>query len=186
MKIYTKTGDAGTTSLVGGTRVSKLSGTDATPVFTPEQAFGGEGKLGNTIAILGAGVQAVDFAAYLVTMGKKVVMIHEDSVDNTDKGQSGWFKTYTLAYLRAKGTKIWSSAEILGVEDDGVKFVTEAGYEKTVKVDSVVEFYNMVPNTELAEELEAAGFEVHTVGDCVEPHNIQRAVLSGNLTARKI
>ncbi len=51
---------------VGGKRVSKLSGTDATPVFTPEQAFGGESKLGDTVAILGAGVQAVDFAAYLV------------------------------------------------------------------------------------------------------------------------
>lgn len=171
---------------VGGKRVSRFSGTDATPVFTPEQAFGGESKLGDTVAILGAGVQAVDFAAYLVTMGKKVVMIHEDSADNIDKGQSGWFKTYTLAYLRAKGTKIWSSAEILGLEDGGVKFVTEAGYEKTIKVDSVVEFYNMVPNTELAEELEAAGFEVYSVGDCADPHNIQRAVLNGNLTARKI
>ena len=171
---------------VGGKRVSKLSGTDATPIFTPEQAFGGESKLGDTVAILGAGVQAVDFAAYLVTMGKKVVMIHEDTADNIDKGQSGWFKTYTLAYLRAKGTKIWSSAEILGLEDGGVKSVTEAGYEKTVKVDSVVEFYNMVPNTELAEELEADGFEVYTVGDCADPHNIQRAILSGNLTARHI
>ena len=171
---------------VGGKRVSKLSGTDATPIFTPEQAFGGESKLGDTVAILGAGVQAVDFAAYLVTMGKKVVMIHEDTADNIDKGQSGWFKTYTLAYLRAKGTKIWSSAEILGLEDGGVKFVTEAGYEKTVKVDSVVEFYNMVPNTELADELTAAGFEVYSIGDCDDPHNIQRAVLSGNLTARKI
>ena len=171
---------------VGGKRVSKLRGTDTTPVLTPEQAFGGESKLGDTVAILGAGVQAVDFAAYLVTMGKKVVMIHEDTSDNIDKGQSGWFKTYTLAYLRAKGTKIWSSAEILGLEDGGVKFTTEAGYEKTVKVDSVVEFYNMVPNTELAEELEASGVEVYTVGDCVDPHNIQRAVLSGNLTARHI
>ena len=171
---------------VGGKRESKLTGTDATPVFTPEQAFGGEGKLGDTVAILGAGVQAVDFAAYLVTLGKKVVMIHEDSADDIDKGQSGWFKTYTLAYLRAKGTKIWSQAQILGLEDGGVKFVTEAGYEKTVAVDSVVEFYNMVPNTELADELTAAGFEVYTVGDCAEPHNIQRAVLSGNLTARKL
>lgn len=171
---------------VGGTRVSKLSGTDATPVFTPEQAFGSESKLGDTVAILGAGVQAVDFAAYLVTMDKKVVMIHEDTADNIDKGQSGWFKTYTLAYLRAKGTRIWSGAEILGLEDGGVKFVTEAGYEKSVPCDSVVEFYNMVPNTELAEELEADGFEVYTVGDCADPHNIQRAVLSGNLTARHI
>jgi len=171
---------------VGGKRVSKLSGTDTTPVFTPEQAFGGESKLGDTVAILGAGVQAVDFAAYLVTMGKKVIMIHEDTADNIDKGQSGWFKTYTMAYLRAKGTKIWSSATILGLEDGGVKFVTEAGYEKIVKIDSVVEFYNMIPNTELADELEAAGFEVYTVGDCADPHNIQRAVLSGNLTARHI
>ena len=168
---------------VGGKRVSKLSGTDATPVFTPEQAFGGESKLGDTVAILGAGVQAVDFAAYLVTMGKKVGMIRSDAAVDSDKG---WFKKYILPYLQAKGTRIWSSAEILGLEDGGVKFVTEAGYEKTVKVDSVVEFYNMVPNTELADELTAAGFEVHTVGDCADPHNIQRAVLSGNLTARKI
>ena len=171
---------------VGGKRVSKLSGTDATPVFTPEQAFGGESKLGDTVAILGAGVQAVDFAAYLATLGKKIVMIHSDAAVDIDKGQSGWFKKYILPYLQAKGTRIWSSAEILGLEDGGVKFVTEAGYEKTVKVDSVVEFYNMVPNTELADELTAAGFEVYTVGDCADPHNIQRAVLSGNLTARKI
>ena len=171
---------------VGGKRVSKLSGTDATPVFTPEQAFGGESKLGDTVAILGAGVQAVDFAAYLATLGKKIVMIHSDAAVDIDKGQSGWFKKYILPYLQAKGTRIWSSAEILGLEDGGVKFVTEAGYEKTVIVDSVVEFYNMVPNTELAEELEAAGFEVYSVGDCADPHNIQRAVLSGNLTARQI
>ena len=171
---------------VGGKRESKVTGTDAVPVFSPTQAFGAESKLGDTVVILGAGVQAVDFAAYLVTMGKNVVMIHSDSADAIDKGQSGWFKTYTLAYLRAKGTKIWSQAEIIGVDDNGVKFVTDAGYEKTVACDSVVEFYNMVPNTELAEELEAAGFEVYTVGDCADPHNIQRAVLSGNLTGRHI
>ena len=171
---------------VGGKRVSKLSGTDATPVFSPEQAFGSEDKLGDTVAILGAGVQAVDFAAYLATLGKKIVMIHSDAAVDIDKGQSGWFKKYILPYLQAKGTRIWSSAEILGLEDGGVKFVTEAGYEKTVKVDSVVEFYNMVPNTELSDELSAAGFEVYAVGDCADPHNIQRAVLSGNLTARQI
>ena len=171
---------------VGGKRVSKLTGTDATPVFSPEQAFGSEDKLGDTVAILGAGVQAVDFAAYLATLGKKIVMIHSDAAVDIDKGQSGWFKKYILPYLQAKGTRIWSSAEILGLEDGGVKFVTEAGYEKTVKADSVVEFYNMVPNTELADELSAAGFEVYSVGDCADPHNIQRAVLSGNLTARQI
>ena len=171
---------------VGGKRESKLTSTEATPVFSPTQAFGSEGKLGDTVAILGAGVQAVDFAAYLVTLGKKVVMIHSDSAIDIDKGQSGWFKKYIIPYLQAKGTKIWSKAEILGVENGGVKFVTDAGLEKIAACDSVVEFYNMLPNTDLADELEAAGFEVYIVGDCKEPHNIQQAVLSGNLAARQI
>ncbi len=171
---------------VGGKRVSKLTSTDATPVFSPEQAFGSEDKLGDTVAILGAGVQAVDFAAYLATLGKKIVMIHADAAIDIDKGQSGWFKKYILPYLQAKGTRIWSGAEILGLEEGGVKFVTETGYEKLAACDSVVEFYNMVPNTELAEELEAAGFEVYCAGDCADPHNIQQAVLSGNLAGRKV
>ena len=65
-------------------------------------------------------------------------------------------------------------------------FLADTGLEKTVACDSVVEFYNMVPNTELSEELKGAGFEVYTAGDCEDPHNIQRAVLSGNLVGRKI
>lgn len=170
---------------VGGKRESKFSGTDSIPVLSPTEAFGSS-KLGDTVAILGAGVQAVDFAAYLVTQGRKVVMIHSDKPENIDIGQSGWFQKYIIPYLQSKGTRIWSEAEILGVEDGGVKFVTDAGYEKTVACDSVVEFYNMVPNTELAEELKAAGFEVYTAGDCAEPHNIQQAVLSGNLAGRKV
>ncbi|MBR1813702.1 MAG: FAD-dependent oxidoreductase [Lachnospiraceae bacterium] len=170
---------------VGGARESKLTGTDAVPVLSPTEAFG-SGRLGDTVAILGAGVQAVDFAASLVTQGKKVVMIHSDSADNVDKGQAGWFKIYTVSYLKSKGVRIWSDAEILSVSDEGVTFLTDAGLEKTVACDSVVEFYNMVPNTELAEELEKAGFEVYTAGDCADPHNIQRAVLSGNLIGRKI
>ena len=171
---------------VGGKRESRVSGAEAIPVFSPEQAFGSEEKLGDMVAILGAGVQAVDFAAYLATMGKKLVLIHDGNAEDIDKGQSGWFKKYILPYLQAKGTKIWSQAEILAVEDGGVRFKTDTGYEKTVPCDSVVEFYNMLPNMELAEELEAAGFEVHAVGDCMDPHNIQQAVLSGNLAGRVV
>ena len=170
---------------VGGSREQKLTGTAGLPVLSPEQAFGAA-DLGDTVAILGAGVQAVDFASYLVSQGKKVVMIHPDAAGEVDKGQSGWFRTYMLAHLQSKGTKIWHNATVKAVEDGGVRIVTDAGLERLVACDSVVEFYNMVPNTALAEELQSAGFEVHTVGDCAEPHNIQRAVLTGNLAARAL
>ena len=170
---------------VGGRRESQLTGTESLPVFSPEEAFGSEGKLGDMVAIIDAGVQAVDFAAYLVTIGKKVVIITSAPAEDIDKGQSGWFKKYIIPYLQAKGTKIWSQAEILEVAEDGVKIVTEAGFEKTIACDSVVDF-TTVTNTDLAQELEAAGYTVYTAGDCADPHNIQRAVLSGNLAGRKV
>lgn len=60
------------------------------------------------------------------------------------------------------------------------------GFERVISCDSIVEFYDMVPNMELAAEIEAAGIEVFAVSDCAEPHNIQKAVLSGNLAARAL
>ncbi len=44
----------------------------------------------------------------------------------------------------------------------------------------------MMPNTGLAAEIEGFDIEVHTVGDCAEPHNIQKAVLTGNLAVRAL
>ena len=170
---------------VGGQRESKLTGTAAVSVLSPEQAFG-SANLGDTVAILGANVQAVDFAAYLVAQGKKVVMVHGGAYDKVDEEQSGWFRIYVLPYLTSNGTKIWNGASVLGVEDGGLRITTDAGMEKLIACDSVVEFYDMVPNTALTDELKDAGFEVYAVGDCDKPYNIQRAVLAGNLAARAL
>ncbi len=169
----------------GGVRESKFSGEG---IFSPEDAFG-SAKLGQNVVILGAGVQAVDFAAYLVTHGKKVTMVHDKEEKFIDLGQSGWFRTYILPYLYANGVKIWNQATVKSADGKSVTITTDpdvGGINKTIPCDSVVEFYDMVPNTGLAAELEKAGFEVHTVGDAAEPYNIQKAVLTGNLCARAL
>ena len=73
-----------------------------------------------------------------------------------------------------------------GLSGNALTITTDAGFERVIPCDSVVECYDMLPNTALAAELEAAGIEVHAVGDCAEPYNIQKAVLSGNLAARAL
>lgn len=167
---------------VGGTRESKLSGAN---VFSPEQAFG-SAKLGEQVVMLGASVQAVDLAAWLVAQGKKVTMVHSGSEADIDKGQSGWFRTYMLPHLRSKGVKILNNTSVKGLSGSDLTLTTDAGCERVISCDSVIECYDMIPNTSLVDELNAAGFEVHTVGDCAAPHNIQKAVLSGNLAARAL
>lgn len=166
----------------GGLRESKLAGDN---VFSPEDAFG-SAKLGQKVVILGSGAQAVDFAAYLLSQGKKVTMIHSGAAAAVDKEQSVQVRTYMMSYLKSAGVKIINNATVKSVGADGVTITTDVGVDKTIPCDSVVEFYDMVPNTGLAEELESAGFEVHTVGDAAEPYNIQRAVRTGNLCARSL
>ena len=140
---------------VGGTRESKLSGTG---VFTPEQAFGST-QLGEHVVMLGASVQAIDLSAWLVAHGKKVTIVHSGTAADVDKGQSGWFRTYMLPHLRSKGTNIINGATVKGLDNGVLTITTDMGFERTISCDSVVECYDMVPNTDLAEELEAAGYE---------------------------
>ncbi len=167
---------------VGGTRADAYVPNGA---LDPETAFGSQ-NLGEKVAIIGGNVQAVDFAAYLVTEGKKVVIVNPGTSDELAHGQSGWFTRYIVPHMRAKGTKIWNGATVNSVSTTEVSFTTEYGIDETVTCDSVIDLSDLVPNTELADALMAAGYEVHSVGDCVDPWNIQRAVYSGNLLARSL
>ena len=91
-----------------------------------------------------------------------------------------------MSYLYAKGTRVWNNATVQGVSDGGADILTDTGAERRIVCDSVIDFSDMVPNTDLSDALAAAGYEDHAVGDCTEPYNIQRAVLSGNLCARAL
>lgn len=151
----------------------------------PEDAFGSS-LLGQKVVVLGGNVQAVDFAAYLVAEGKSVTIVNPGSEDDLDRGQSGWFRGYVLSYLRQNGTKIWNNAEVGSVGANEVTLTAGSGVDVAITCDNVVDFSDMVPNTELADAIGAAGFEVYSIGDCVEPYNIQRAVMEGNSCARAL
>ncbi len=166
----------------GGARENSYADSGA---LDPETAFG-SAALGQNIVILGGTVQAIDFAAYLVTEGKSVTIVNPEPEGELDRGQSGWFRGYELSYLYAKGVKAWNGATIDSVSATEVSITTETGLPVTIACDNVIDLLNMVPNTGLADELEAAGYEVHAIGDCAEPFNIQRAVSAGNLCARAL
>ena len=122
-----------------------------------------------------------------MTEGKKVVIVNPGTSDELAHGQSGWFTRYVVPQLQAKGTKIWNGATVDSVSATSRSLsLTESGIPQTITCDSVIDLSDLVPNTELADALTAAGYEVHSVGDCADPWNIQRAVYSGNLCARTL
>lgn len=113
---------------VGGTRESRFEGVN---VFSPEEAFGSQ-RLGNDVVILGASVQAIDFAAHLATRGKRVNVINEGTKTDIGKGQSGWFRTYITTYLYGRGGKIWNNATINSVNEKSVAVGLSSGDERVI------------------------------------------------------
>ena len=167
----------------GGARESKLEATDDVVVLSLEQAFGTPAA--QNIAIVGVGVQAFDMANFLMAQGKKVTMVNVGGIGDIDKEQSTWTQKFGTRQFYSEGGVIYSEATVNGIVDGGLS-ITYQGAERVIPCEAVVEGYDMVPNTALADEIAAAGFEVHTVGDCAEPFNIGKAINNANLLARSL
>lgn len=166
----------------GGLRERKVEA-GAVPVYGFEEV--GTVDLGERVLILGAGAQATDCALFLLAQGKKVQIVHDAPAGEVAKEQSMWVRTYVIPQLTSQGVKIWNSCVVGDVVEGGLAIAMDSGVEKVLPCDSVLECYDMVPNTALYDEL-SSQYETYAVGDCAEPWNIGLAIRSGNLAARKI
>ena len=168
---------------VGGLRdtlgLSETAGTKVIPL--PDFLTA---EIGSEVTIVGSNAQAVDAALYLMAQGKHVTMVTPDSMDQFDKGQSNWVKTFVKPMLLARGMRVWPHAEIVSVGDGEVTIAGETGAEITLSCDAVIEAMDMLPNPSLGEE--TSGIEVHVVGDAAKPWNIAEAIAAGNLAARAL
>lgn len=164
---------------VGGKRESRFSGDNVMNMDTFN-----ERNMGNHVVILGGNLQATDLAQYLIAKGKTVTIIHEGDEKAVDKEQSYWVRMYVKAHLYSHGVKIWNNATVTDVDQNGVTFkLAQSEIVKTIAADTVFECYDMIPDTALAEEIKAAGFETICAG-CDAPSNIQTAIHAGHMAVR--
>ncbi len=168
---------------VGGARETHLEATGSVNVVSVDTLVGSD--IGESVVICGAGAQAIDCALFLLAQGKKVQMVHEGAKEIIDKEQSMWVRAFVIPHLYSQGVKIWNNAKIGSLTDEGLSITLSTGEEKTLGCQTVLECYDMMPNTQLADELGSA-YEVHTIGDCDTPFDIAQAIKMGNLTARAI
>lgn len=163
---------------VGGARESRVSGSN---VINMDDFAGAE--IGDRVVILGANLQATDLAQYLIAQGKQVQLVHEKTADQVDIEQSYWVRTYVRAHLYAHGVKVWNECTVNGVSTEGVAITMASGLEKILPCDTVIECYDMIPNTALLEEIQQAGFDVYAAG-CDDPKTIQSSIHAGYKVSR--
>ncbi len=160
-----------------------VEGTSATPVVSIDDFMATD--MGDNILVAGFNAQALDTALYLTAQGKRVSMVAADPQASLGKGQSRAMLSFVLPGLYATGCRIFPECEIDEIGDGEVSITSKAtGVTTTIPCDAVVNAIDMAADTSLADELKG-DCDVYTVGDCAEPWDIQAAVASANLAARK-
>lgn len=164
---------------VGGKRESRFSGANVISIDDIASA-----KIGDNVVILGANAQATDVAQYLLAQGKNIQIVHEGDKNDVDKEQSPWIRYFARSHMYSHGVRVWNESTVDAIEADGVHItMNQSGHTKVIPCDTVIEAYDMIPNTELMDEISAAGFTVYAAG-CDAPKNIQSSIHDGYKVSR--
>ena len=88
----------------------------------------------DSVVILGANLQAVDIASYLITQGKQVTMINPKAKETIDIEQSPWVRKFTLAHLYAQGVPKSTIRQIVRRSRKTVFLImmNDCGFEKEI------------------------------------------------------
>ena len=86
--------------------------------------------------------------------------------------------------LYALGVRAWPESSIVSANDGKVVIKGVTGAQHTFKADAIVDCSDMLANTSLLDGCGVA--ETYTVGDCANPFNIGKAIISGNDAGRAV
>ena len=78
-----------------------------------------------------------------------------------------------------------ANAKVVEITERGVRAQRD-GEALSFEADSVVLATGMTPKKELLEELKGGPYQLHSIGDCVEPRRIADAVAEAIQTAYRI
>ena len=143
-------------------------------------ALGGKERCGVNTVIVGGGLvgcETADFLAHpiydLNPRSRKVTIIEMD--DAIAKEEKSTFRPLMIDRILKKGCKILTSAKVISVEGDTIKYEQD-GEEHILKgVDTVVSAVGVKKEDTLADELRKIGIEPIVIGDAVKARNIHSA-----------
>jgi 2,4-dienoyl-CoA reductase-like NADH-dependent reductase (Old Yellow Enzyme family)/thioredoxin reductase len=120
--------------------------------------------LGRRITIIGGELVGLELAEYLAERGREVTVLEE--TNHPGRGLFLVRRMRLLAELPELGVSLVKNATGVRILDGQVAYVNYRGQERTVAADHVIVATGASGDSTLADSLGAAGFTVHSIGDC--------------------
>jgi 2,4-dienoyl-CoA reductase-like NADH-dependent reductase (Old Yellow Enzyme family) len=132
--------------------------------------------IGERVVLVGGGLVGIELAEFFAERGREVTVLHDGAVLGLEMAHPRRWRV--LEDLRQHGAVLVKQAQIEEIEADAVRYRVGAAIERA-RADTVVITTGLVANTQLADELRAAGIEPIVVGDCTGVGYIEGAIHDG-------
>jgi 2,4-dienoyl-CoA reductase-like NADH-dependent reductase (Old Yellow Enzyme family)/thioredoxin reductase len=161
-----------------------VEGIEKDIVLTYENVLNGVSPPFKNAVVIGGGPTGLELALHLAEYGCSVTVV--EMLPKVGSGMEAMTKKVILSHLRKKNVALWTDTRLSRIEDNGVVVANQNCREQFIKTEKVVIAIGTRPNTTLYDKIKALGYEVHQIGDCLEPRSAKDAIYDSAVLGRSI
>ena len=160
-------------------------------VCTADDILYGRVHPGKKIVIVGGGSVGCETADYLAPLVNDLAKANRDItlIEMTDvlaANESGAGRAVLITRMIGKGVHALTGAKVTEVTEDAITYEMDGEAHEIEGADTLVLALGYRTNTELVDNLNAAGVTVHTIGDAEKPGNIRDAIGAAYAVAKEL
>ena len=170
--------------------------TGSHPIYPPVEGIDGPNVVGFAevldsrppvrwkTAVIGGGPTGCEVALHLAEHGCEVTIV--EMLPKIGIRLETMTRKILLSRLRKNRVEIITRSKLSRIRADGVVVSGEKGEERFVPAERVVITIGNRPDNTLYDQLKPLGYELHRIGDCLEPRSAHAAIYEGAVLGRAL
>ena len=161
-----------------------VEGIDNPLVISIHDALNGQRRVGKRIVVVGGGPTGCEIALHLSETGYQVTIV--EMLPKLGTKLESMTKKILIGKLKENHVSFKTHCKLIRVLNNGVVISEKDGGQTTLPADHVVFSIGNKPDESLFNDIKTMGYEIHRIGDCLEPRSAKAAIYEGGVLGRAI
>jgi len=161
-----------------------VNGIDKPIVISVNEALNNHSQTHEKTVVIGGGAIGCEVALHLSENGSQVIVV--EMLPKIGAQLESMTKKLLIRKLIDNGVEIKTGFKLSRVEDNGVIVANQNEGEAFVEANAVVIAVGSQADNSLYDQIKGLAYEIHRIGDCLEPRSAKAAIYEGGVLGRSI